>query len=120
MYADAILDPFIVWVGGTVTAAALIASVVWLFKRPMRWIWKRLISEPLAEWFDGLVHNAVSSELEPVKAEQTRIRVDLKEHMDDEDRRMGDLRQWVEDQHGEIKASLTDVKGTLAQIVEQR
>lgn len=111
-----ILNPTIVWVVGTVIAAAIIGAFVWVIRRPFRWVWRHLVSIPLAFWFDGLVHNAVNAELMPIVAEQKQIRVDLKEHMADEDSRMDDLKSWVEDQHGELRKQNDSIRRAVGEI----
>lgn len=111
-----ILNPTIVWVIGTVTAAAIIGAFVWVIRRPFRWVWRHLVSIPLAFWFDGLVHNAVGAELAPIIDEQKQIRVDLKEHMDDEDRRMGQLQAWVEEQHAELRRQNSNIRRAVGDI----
>lgn len=59
--ADSIADGIIVWVGGSLIAAFLIAVIVFIVRRPGRWVWRTLVTDPLGGWFDKVVTNAVEN-----------------------------------------------------------
>jgi hypothetical protein len=55
-------------IGGALvaTAAALRLPVI---SRPIRWVWRRLVGEPVGHWFRALIREEVTTVLRPVMHE---------------------------------------------------
>ena len=112
IFAGDIADPLIVWVGGTLIAAAIIAGAVWFRRRPFRWLWKTVVTDPVGRWFGGVIRHEVIHELEPIKTEQANIRADFAAHAQQErlDRRedLAIMREWVGKQHEDLANDLAE------------
>lgn len=77
----------IVWVAG----AFIAIGVIWkngLVSRPIKWVWKRLVSEPIAHWskdlIGGVVEEKIINSTTIQNQEKFQKRVDDSIHMQDE------------------------------------
>ncbi len=85
--------------GGVVDFGAVIVGVVALCValgvaarfRPVRFVWRRLASEPVSAWARGIVSAEVTTAAQPLRDEMTGLRSDLTSHMAEEEKQRGDL-----------------------------
>ena len=107
--------------GSLAAAITAVLVVLGLLTRakPVRWVWRQLIGEPVGRWAGGIV----SAQVDPVRAELAELSTQLVNHMGaaedlraadiaDRDRRQDEMDRWrtdVRDDVAEIKTGLGTV-----------
>lgn len=107
--------------GSLAAATTAVVVVLGLLTRakPVRWVWRQLIGDPVGRWAGGIV----SAQVDPVRAELAELSTQLVNHMGaeevlraadvaDRDRRQDELdiyRTKIRDDVAEIKAGLGTV-----------
>ena len=105
-------------IAGVIIATAAVLGLLTRAK-PVRWVWRQLIGEPVGRWAGGIV----SAQVDPVRAELAELSTQLVNHMGaaedlraadiaDRDRRQDEMDRWrtdVRDDVAEIKTGLGTV-----------
>lgn len=105
-------------IAGVIIATAAVLGLV-ARARPVRWLWRQLVSDPIGGWAGGVV----SAQVDPVRAELAELSTQLVNHMGaeedlraadiaDRDRRQDEIDRWrtdVRDDVAEIKTGLGTV-----------
>lgn len=116
MFAE--LASWITDAGSLAAAVTAVLVVLGLLTRakPVRWVWRQLIGDPVGRWAGGIV----SAQVDPVRAELKELSTQLVNHMGaeeglratdlaDRDRRQSELDAWrteMSEDVGEIKTGL--------------
>ena len=104
-------------------AAAITALIVVLGlltrAKPVRWVWRQLIGEPVGRWAGGIV----SAQVDPVRTEVANLAEQLDTHMGaeedlraadiaDRDRRQSEMDAWSD----EIRDDVKDLKSSVGEV----
>lgn len=104
-------------------AAAITALIVVLGlltrAKPVRWVWRQLIGEPVGRWAGGIV----SAQVDPVRTEVANLAEQLVTHMGaeedlraadiaDRDRRQSEMDAWSD----EIRDDVKDLKSSVGEV----
>jgi hypothetical protein len=68
----------VVWVTGTVIGGLVLILAMWMFRKPGRWLWRTLISAPVAAWFRREVGDEIDEKIQPLTVEVGNITEQLR------------------------------------------
>lgn len=110
------------WLTDTGALVAIISGVLLLAalvtrSRPVRAVWRRLVSDPITDWQTSIIRSIV----DPVAADSAQLRASLEGHMAmeeqlravdavDRDRRQNEMDSWRD----EVREDIASIKGTMA------
>lgn len=105
-------------IAGVIIATAAVLGLV-ARARPVRWLWRQLVSDPIGGWAGGVV----SAQVDPVRAELAELSTQLVNHMGaeedlraadiaDRDRRQGEMDAWRD----EIREEVKDLKSSVGEV----
>ncbi len=68
-------DPYVLaaWVGAIAAGVVALPVAIKPFRRPFRWVWRRLVHDPIDLWFRTVVGNEVRLGTEPIKGDLAHL-----------------------------------------------